>query len=212
MCSLLYLSMAVISTEPGQLAMIFSCCFKYGKCRRWWVLRSGFWRWGLQVRNCRPSTGNVTASFRSSLTLLNLQKTSVIPVTCKTGNKDFFKLLTAHFFYYLMQVPWGMGTVGLLFISTVPEPLTAVIEVSMHRNKQRVLILSLFCPPSISNAYSYSFIHTPVTQTCTSTNLVTNCSLVSEECGRGAPLCTTCSCTIKSLVTTFGNDKSCYIK
>lgn len=96
MCSVLYLSMGVISTELGQLGMIFSCFVKYGKCRRQWVLRSGFWSWGLQVRKCRPSTGNLTRSFRS-LTALNLQKTSFIPLTCKTGSKNFFKLLTAHF-------------------------------------------------------------------------------------------------------------------
>lgn len=172
----------------------------------------------LRVRKHRPSAGSLTRSFQSalSLTTLNLQKTSVIPLTHKTGNKNFLELLTVHF-YCLLQVPWGMGTVRLLSISAVVEPFSnsdrrSPLLFSMHRNEQRALALSLFYTPSISNSYSYPFVHTPVTRTCTSVNFVRNSSLASVACKPRALVCTTCSCTIKSLVTTFGNDKSCYIK
>lgn len=110
-----------------------------------------------------------------------------------------------------------MGAVRFLSMNTALEPFGSSNHrcfdlFSMHRKVQRGLILSLFHTPPISNAYNYPFGQTQITQTGTCIKFVRNSSLASMECEPGAPLCTTCSCTIKSLVTTFGNDKSCYIK
>lgn len=182
-------------------------CVTHGKPWRW-----GLWGWALE--------GFRVSRVESTGSALEMQPAvSSVLWTCRRHQLSDWhvrlEIKASLSFWQSIFIAWYRSPEGWGQLSSFPWASSGrrcPALFSMHRDVQRALIFSLFCTPSISNAYSSPFMHTPVTQPCTSRNTVRNCSLASAECGPGAPLCTTCSCTIKSLVTTFGNDKSCYIK